>query len=584
MTSSRKISELPAGQALTGAEIVPVVQSGETRQVPARILGARHTFDVQRYGAAYNGTTNDADAIEAAIAAAVAARGTNTVPIVYFPPGQCRSDSPTVIPHGISIVMDGELHYGGPNDAVALTVGSEDARSQRLRIEVQVRGLAGRQVDVPGQVGVRLNNLYFSDIRIRDVWGFHVGVQCWTGNGHGWVYNEVSLGRIHLCYVYLDLVAVTGGWIKETNWYGGNFSGAPKTWRGEPHLIGVRMHSGPGTVSEHVFHGPSFELGQISSTMHNVEPDSHPPLVVHATNASKNEWRNIRVESMGRAGEPVAVFHGTADNRTFQNVITWNYGEAQRPVLESGPQRSTASVSITNEHLSTALWESPALHRVWCYADGETEVNIPGVVLRHHGNDLAWTGGLTPHDRYMDIANRHVGVYVDTVGAKKFWAYVDCEPGFEPRLMVTAYAEDGTVLHDDALAESYVTGHPGDGMSVTGSSRQWYSAVPGRFFAVRPEVASIWVSVFTTTASTARVRSFGLRVMHDGRRTMPTVHLGGLERGPAGNRGIAAPTAGTWPHGMTVWNAQPTVGGPAGWMCVSAGTPGTWEPFGTVGS
>ena len=41
-------------------------------------------------------------------------------------------------------------------------------------------------------------------------------------------------------------------------------------------------------------------------------------------------------------------------------------------------------------------------------------------------------------------------------------------------------------------------------------------------------------------------------------------------------RGTAAPTAGTWAVGHTVWNSAPAVGQPIGWVCSAAGTPGTW--------
>lgn len=41
-------------------------------------------------------------------------------------------------------------------------------------------------------------------------------------------------------------------------------------------------------------------------------------------------------------------------------------------------------------------------------------------------------------------------------------------------------------------------------------------------------------------------------------------------------RGTAAPTAGTWAVGHTVWNSAPAVGQPLGWVCSAAGTPGTW--------
>jgi hypothetical protein len=42
-------------------------------------------------------------------------------------------------------------------------------------------------------------------------------------------------------------------------------------------------------------------------------------------------------------------------------------------------------------------------------------------------------------------------------------------------------------------------------------------------------------------------------------------------------RGTAAPAAGAWLQGDTVWNTAPAAGGIPGWMCTTAGTPGTWK-------
>lgn len=43
-----------------------------------------------------------------------------------------------------------------------------------------------------------------------------------------------------------------------------------------------------------------------------------------------------------------------------------------------------------------------------------------------------------------------------------------------------------------------------------------------------------------------------------------------------------APTAGTWAVGDIVWNTGVTAGGFVGWVCTTAGTPGTWKTFGAV--
>lgn len=46
----------------------------------------------------------------------------------------------------------------------------------------------------------------------------------------------------------------------------------------------------------------------------------------------------------------------------------------------------------------------------------------------------------------------------------------------------------------------------------------------------------------------------------------------------------AAPTAGDWKVGDTVFNTAPAASGTMGWVCTTAGTPGTWKTFGAIAS
>lgn len=46
----------------------------------------------------------------------------------------------------------------------------------------------------------------------------------------------------------------------------------------------------------------------------------------------------------------------------------------------------------------------------------------------------------------------------------------------------------------------------------------------------------------------------------------------------------AAPTSGTWAVGDVVYHSAPAAAGNIGWVCVTAGSPGTWKSFGTIAS
>lgn len=96
--STIKISQLPAATGeLTGAELVPIVQSGITKKVVAAAFG--DYVNVKAYGAVGDGVTNDTVAIAAAIA---------TGKSVFFPAGTYLTGLQTVSTVGQTIFGEGQ--------------------------------------------------------------------------------------------------------------------------------------------------------------------------------------------------------------------------------------------------------------------------------------------------------------------------------------------------------------------------------------------------------------------------------------------------------------------------------------------
>ena len=113
-----KISQLPAATgALTGAELLPAVQSGTTKKVTAAQLGANDVVSVQAYGAVGDGVTDDRAAIIAAQNYAASIGGAT----VYFPPGEYKISSAIPMLPGIT--------YCGPQRA---ELGAYNAGRSRL--------------------------------------------------------------------------------------------------------------------------------------------------------------------------------------------------------------------------------------------------------------------------------------------------------------------------------------------------------------------------------------------------------------------------------------------------------------------
>jgi polygalacturonase len=82
--STIKISQLPvATTPLSGAEQIPLVQSGVTKRTTATALGVNRVVSVKSFGAVGDGIADDTAAIQAAIAYAA----TLTAPILVVDQG-----------------------------------------------------------------------------------------------------------------------------------------------------------------------------------------------------------------------------------------------------------------------------------------------------------------------------------------------------------------------------------------------------------------------------------------------------------------------------------------------------------------
>lgn len=110
-----------------------------------------------------------------------------------------------------------------------------------------------------------------------------------------------------------------------------------------------------------------------------------------------------------------------------------------------------------------------------------------------------------------------------------------------------------------------------------GALRWMHSSIPfdeGDTFS--STALSLWVNYNASTSLDLALEAWWLYVT-------PTAPMGEPEFDfSAPQMSVAAPTAGTWPKGAVVLNANPTAGGTVGWVCTAAGTPGTWKTFGAI--
>lgn len=119
--TSKKISELDAATSVTGTELIPIVQGGETKSVTASIFSRYEgvgVYNVLDYGAISGDALDDADAINDAVTAAAAFIDSYFGDgIVYIPPGSYVISDSIPIRSNIHIdIAKGAYFYVGAYD------------------------------------------------------------------------------------------------------------------------------------------------------------------------------------------------------------------------------------------------------------------------------------------------------------------------------------------------------------------------------------------------------------------------------------------------------------------------------------
>ena len=235
-------------------------------------------IDVRGYGAKIDGTTDDTKAIHAATADMVEG-DTLYVPkgsgncvvtnVVFNPPDDCSLFCETI--------------FESSSAGVAVNIGDEADGSSERRHRYRIIGLRVKNSTADdwsaGRVGVRLVSLYESYIDIRGIGGFEEEVvdgfeknlECIGDNSHGFVYNEIHLGRIvdGKKLIYLDVN--DSGWTNQNHFYGGHMSFT--TWINDYTgcVVLTIVHDATHHLNQNVFMNPSFESNNATALAATIE-------------------------------------------------------------------------------------------------------------------------------------------------------------------------------------------------------------------------------------------------------------------------------------------------------------------------
>lgn len=558
--------------------------------------GTRGVFEAQEFGAIGDGTSRElstryatlaeaqvdypcatalTDELDwAAIQTACDAAGASMARLTaHVPPGTYKINQTVTVGPWTNFVCDGTLVYNGPQNRAAVVIGSADYASTRTEHKVAVQSEDQSDWSDGDYIGVQLINHSNSQFNITAAIGFTVGLQC-LGQGKGFAYNEVHLGILQSNQVGLDCANVTyegdNGWCNENLFHAGRFtvssglSGAGDRW-------GVRIRSldvSPQYNNNLVFVKPSFELASTTG--------GYPLRLEHAT--------RIRVISARSEGNHNTISAQVLNESQYPD-IDWGWGSAM--VDDQSTYRNTRETHriLQNEfHAARLIFHSGAVHKTWCYYDGQTTIHVPRCHWGASSNANVYSNAQPSAiaASYVELGTtRALGVRVVCHSARRFCVKLDVEASYPGRIVVRCYDAAGSVLSGTSPWYIYFSSHRTFAAyaSYGGSYRTGADSQNDCYFMLDPAVYEFDVFVVGGTAA-CRVRSFSVLAL-DGFQDA-SAYVGYEEVVPGANIGSAAPTAWTWAHGKMVWNAAPVSGGTQGWVCTAAGTPGTWKACGVI--
>jgi len=408
------------------------------------------TLTARDFGAAGDGINDDGPALQAAMNAAGAATRH-----LIIGEGTFRTTMPLLLPGAaVGLTMRGSILYAGPSGQAALTLGDAGAVRNAAKLYQGLRVLRATQSNWQnfGDIGILLRNQDSSNIEIRQVEGFTIGIQT-LGVERGFEDSNLFLGRIVNNHIGLDIRTQTAAaWNTSIPYHGGHFAIASAL---HPTLnrYGIRFSAEPGAYiahNRHVFFGPAFELqardrpaiigvpflSQVSSravVAYGMRMEACSPHPAQHTGNAQDHVYEVAWASQGylldvlyspgsaRVGAVVRGLHQAAAHREFNRVV------GHVPSLRAAAFRWNASQTGFDQLacLSTNVSGSPVTLADFAFPGLEDyALTNRGVVL---------PGG------------RGLGFVVDSTRAREFALAVDAD---SPRLIVQCFDAAMNLLTD----------------------------------------------------------------------------------------------------------------------------------------
>ena len=177
---------------------------------------------------------------------------------------------------GVSYIMDSPITYDG--EGIGVVIGTNSVRTYSVELKLKVKKKEQSNWENDNDIGIRINNVYSSNIEIANVANFTIGVQFYA-DGNGVAYNNVTFGNIQNNRIGVHLSNINGGWVNENNFYGGRFwcQSSINTNKSRFGVVIESLDGGYTNNNNNNFLKPSFELRKPTSG------EALPILIVHGS-------------------------------------------------------------------------------------------------------------------------------------------------------------------------------------------------------------------------------------------------------------------------------------------------------------
>ena len=517
-----KISGLPtASTPLTGAELVPVVQSGVTSQTTVDAFnyfeqdgtGAvattvqtklRETVSVKDFGAVGDGVTNDTAAIQAAI---------DTGNSVFFPKG-------TYVVSSLTIQNKSNVAYFGDGSAVLTNVGTSPT-NEMFHMVGTLNNVVWRDLNITGNTNIAATNcaigcssgqtgtnLRFENLYIKDV---SIGISL-NANLSG----SFNKSIITNCIFY-NIVGEAGGF-----GYGVHLPYAYDT------IVDSCLFDTVGRHDIYVPRGGRVTISNCHFLNHRINnPIASPrPAVMIARNC-------VDVKVIG------CTFDTFWDGAIYVGHETGGTGDTQNTLITGcifrNPKNAVAAIWIGEQSI-------PVL--------GGTKTQGVNITSCNFYIDRSVTSAqFVDVENGLNVSVRNCFIYVIN-NTSNYNAIVFGSSSYSPSVGQCAYVTAENCTY-------YVKGSAGEFRGV---------ALDGYLGAN--------VDTTVTVNNTQFYADSGITTVPVLSPAYGYANTGVQGRGRAGNiqygYGTAAPTTGIWSRGATVNTVTPSSAGYIGWVCVSA--------------